>query len=224
MKITAFVPIKLNNERLPGKNTKAFDNGKPLLCYILDTLNEVKGIDDIYLFCSSEEVCEYLPKGVKFLKRSIKLDDHKTTGNEIYHSFAKMIASDYYLVAQCTSPFIKATSIQRGVDAVLSNEYDSAFSVTENHEFLWFEGKPNYDVANIPRTQDMEPFYIESCAFWIFKREHILEANRRVGTNPAMIGVDKVEAVDIDNPVDFEIANAIFNSVVFKEKQGDTIT
>ena len=30
MKVTAFVPMKLNNERLPGKNTKAFTNGKPL--------------------------------------------------------------------------------------------------------------------------------------------------------------------------------------------------
>lgn len=34
----AFVPLKLNNERLPGKNTKPFTNGKPLITYILSTL------------------------------------------------------------------------------------------------------------------------------------------------------------------------------------------
>ena len=36
-KIVAFVPVKLNNERLPGKNTKSFDGGKPLIEYILGT-------------------------------------------------------------------------------------------------------------------------------------------------------------------------------------------
>ena len=45
MKTVAFVPIKLNNERLPGKNTKCFINGKPLITYILDTLKKVKVVD-----------------------------------------------------------------------------------------------------------------------------------------------------------------------------------
>lgn len=27
MKTVAVVPVKMNNERLPGKNTKCFDNG-----------------------------------------------------------------------------------------------------------------------------------------------------------------------------------------------------
>ena len=52
MKVTAFVPMKLNNERLPGKNTKAFTNGKPLCQYILNTLLKVKEIDEIYVYCS----------------------------------------------------------------------------------------------------------------------------------------------------------------------------
>lgn len=37
-KIVAIVPMKLNNQRLPQKNTKAFTNGKPLCYYILSTL------------------------------------------------------------------------------------------------------------------------------------------------------------------------------------------
>ena len=31
MKVVAFVPVKLNNERLPGKNTKVFEDGTPLI-------------------------------------------------------------------------------------------------------------------------------------------------------------------------------------------------
>ena len=55
-RVVAFVPVKLNNERLPGKNTKAFDGGKPLIQYILNTLKETRGIDEIYVYCSEEAI------------------------------------------------------------------------------------------------------------------------------------------------------------------------
>ena len=42
MKIVAIVPMKLNNSRLPQKNTKCFSNGRPLCYYILATLLSIK--------------------------------------------------------------------------------------------------------------------------------------------------------------------------------------
>ena len=66
--------MKLNNERLPGKNTKSFTNGKPLCQYILNTLLKVEGIDQIYVYCSDPSIMLYLPKGIKFLKRDPALD------------------------------------------------------------------------------------------------------------------------------------------------------
>ena len=47
MKIVAIVPMKLNNTRLPQKNTKAFTNGKPLCYYILNTLLKIDRIDEV---------------------------------------------------------------------------------------------------------------------------------------------------------------------------------
>ena len=47
MKTVAFVPIKLNSERLPMKNIRPFTNGQPLISYILKTLLTVKEIDEI---------------------------------------------------------------------------------------------------------------------------------------------------------------------------------
>ena len=74
MKTIAFVPMKLKNERLPGKNTKPFTHGKPLCKYILETLKKVKEIDEIYVYCSDPAILLYLPKGIKFLKRDPALD------------------------------------------------------------------------------------------------------------------------------------------------------
>ena len=68
MKIAAFVPIRLNSKRVVGKNLKML-GGKPLMQYILETLVKVNNIDEVYVYCSSEEVIPYLPQGVKFLKQ-----------------------------------------------------------------------------------------------------------------------------------------------------------
>ena len=59
MKIVVVVPIKLNNERLPGKNVKLL-GGKPLIQYILSSLNESEKLDEIYVYCSDNKIKEYL--------------------------------------------------------------------------------------------------------------------------------------------------------------------
>ena len=60
MKIVAFVPIKMNNERVPGKNTKCFDDGTPLIQCILKSLVNIPEIDEIYVYCSNEKIKEYI--------------------------------------------------------------------------------------------------------------------------------------------------------------------
>ena len=53
MKTVAFVPIKLNNQRTPGKNTKRFADGTALITVFLKTLVKVEGLDEVYVFCSN---------------------------------------------------------------------------------------------------------------------------------------------------------------------------
>ena len=86
MKTVAFVPIRLNSKRVEGKNMKML-GGKPLMSYILETLVKVGDIDEIYVYCSNEDVVPFLPEGVKFLKRPECLDRDETLGKEIYDEF-----------------------------------------------------------------------------------------------------------------------------------------
>ena len=46
MKTVACVPIKLNNQRTPGKNIKKFDDGSSLITVFLSNLIKVKSFDD----------------------------------------------------------------------------------------------------------------------------------------------------------------------------------
>ena len=82
------VPVKLNNERLPGKNTKPFHNGQPLITYILETLRQVKGLDGIYVYCSDPSIQDYLPEGVTYLSRDKKLDLSSTSILDVLLAFA----------------------------------------------------------------------------------------------------------------------------------------
>lgn len=214
MKVVAFVPIKTNNERLPGKNTKSFTNGKPLLCYILETLCRVNGLDDIYVYCSDETISDYLPEKVKFLKRDKYLDLSTTSFNEVLSSFAKTVDADAYLLTHATAPFISVESFERALEAVKSGEYDSALAVRKMQEFVWKEGKPmNYDPKEIPRTQDIEPMYVETCGLYLYTKELILNRNRRIGDKAFLVEVSKVEATDINDEEDFVLADAIYCSI-----------
>lgn len=212
MKAVAFVPIRLNSKRVVGKNLKLL-GGKPLLQYILETLVCVPQIEEVYVYCSQESIIPYLPKGVKFLKRDESLDSDETLGKEIYDAFTKEIDADVYMLAHTTSPFIKAETISNALDMVINGSHDSAFSAQKIQTFTWYNGKPlNYDLKEIPRTQTIEPIYVETSAFYIFKREVWTEQHQRVGNSPYMAITDAIEGVDIDNPEDFEFATKIIET------------
>ena len=212
MKVVAVVPMKLNSVRLPNKNIKAFDNGKPLCHYILETLKQIDEIDEVYVYCSNPSIQDYIPDGIHYLPRSESLDQNTTKINEVLLSFAKDVPADVYVMTHTTAPFIKAGSIKKGLKAVLSGEYDSAFAVKKLQDFLWKDGKPfNYSLDNIPRTQDLPAIMEETSGFYIYDHSVITERNRRIGDTPYLVEVGGIESVDIDEAEDFDIANAIYN-------------
>lgn len=211
MKTVAFVPIKLNSERLKNKNILPMD-GKPMCWYIFDTLLKVKEIDEVYVYCSNERIKEYIPPEVIFLKRDKKLDESFIKGFEIYDSFIKEVDSDIYVLAHATSPFIKSETICDAVLNVKSGQFDSAFSAEKIQTFAWFQNKPiNYDINDVPRTQDLEPIYIETSAFFIFKKNIFVNFRRRIGFNPYIKLVDGMERFDIDEKKDYDLAVQMIN-------------
>lgn len=222
MKTVAVVPMKLNNTRLPQKNTKPFTNGRPLCCYILKTLLSIDKIDEVFVYCSNEKICDFIPSGVKYLKRSASLDTDTTSMNEVLSAFANDVFADVYVMTHTTAPFISAESIEKGIDAVLSGMNDSAFAAKKLQDFLWKNGTPfNYSLENIPRTQDLEPLYQETSGFYIYERHVITELGRRIGQSPFIVEVNEIEAVDIDEKEDFEIADAVYNHIFRKSEQNE---
>jgi len=206
MKTVALVPIKLNSQRLPHKNILPIA-GRPLCWHLLNTLIQTKGIDEVYVYCSDPVVKDYMPEGAIFKQRNKRLDGDLIKGFDIYRAFINEVDADVYVLAHTTSPFIKVGSIENALSHILNGENDSAFSAERIQTFAWYQGKPiNYDLNDVPRTQDMEPIWVETSAFFMFKKEIFTVYNRRIGFNPYIQEVSGIEAVDIDEPKDFEMA------------------
>jgi CMP-N-acetylneuraminic acid synthetase len=219
MKTVALVPIKMNNERTPGKNTKRFDDGTPLIQCILNSLLKCTYIDETYVYCSKEEIKDYLIPGVKYLKRDSKFDTAQADVNDMFYTFSKEIQADIYVLAHATAPFQKPESIDKGIENVMSGEYDSAIAVRKMQEFIWKDGKAfNYNPEFIPRTQDLEALYVETTGLYIFTRDVIQKKHSRIGEKPYMLEVSTIESTDINNPIDFDIANAIYNNLILTNK------
>lgn len=209
MKIVSFIPIKLNNQRLPGKNTMML-NGRPMCDYIFKTICRVKDIDERYVYCSDDAIKPYLSDGLNFLKRDPYLDGFQVKGLEIVDRFVKDVDADIYVLTHVTQPFTKASSIEYALQKVVSGDYDSAFSAVVLQDYMWKDGKPfNYDMKNIVRTQDLDPIYMETGAFFIFRKEVYTELGQRIGNKPYIHEIDQFEAVDVDTAEDFEFAKAV---------------
>lgn len=219
MKVVAMIPIKLNNERVPGKNIKKFEDGTPLMSLIQKACLGAKKVDEVYVYCSNYQVKEYIEPGVKYLKRSELLDTSAVNCNDIIREFIKEVDADIYVVSHATGPFTKSESIDDCIEAVKSGEYDSAFLARRMQEFLWEDNHAmNFDIQNFPRTQDLTPIYSEAPGAYVFPKETFKKYDRRVGVKPFIREISEIESRDIDYPEDFEIANAIYMNILKKEK------
>lgn len=217
MKTVAMIPIKLKNERVPGKNVKCFSDGTPLMSFIQKACLNAKLVDDVYVYCSNPDVQQYLLNGVKYLNRPEFLDLNTANCNDIINEFMKEVDADIYVASHATGPFTRSESIDACIEAVKSGKYDSAFLAKRMQEFLWQNGTAmNFDIQHFPRTQDLVPIYSEAPGAYVFPKETFVKYKRRVGVKPFIKEIDEIESRDIDYPEDFEIANAIYMSLLKK--------
>lgn len=209
MKIVAFVPIKINSERLPKKNILKL-HGKGLSYFVFKKLLNIKMIDEVHVFSSYEKILKYIPEKVIFTGRDTSLDTKETTGISIYKSFISKVYADIYILAHTTSPYIKQDSYTKALESVAYGKYDSAFSAQSIKTFAWFKNNTlNYKLNDIPKTQDIEPVILETSGFYIFKRGIFLQSKMRIGFNPNIYILDNIESIDIDYKEDFDLAKSI---------------
>ena len=221
MKVTLLLPMKGNSERVPNKNLKLF-NGKPLFHTIVDEIITSKYINKIIINTDSDLIAESAINTyqdfVSIHKRPNNIRGDFVSMNKIIEYDLNNSDSDIYIQTHSTSPLISITSFDSAIEKMInkSEDFDSIFSVTKiQTRFYDKNGNPfNHDPKELLRTQDLEPLYEENSGFYIFTKESFKNSNnKRIGLRPLMFEIDKIEAIDIDEPSDFIIAETLYKSL-----------
>jgi CMP-N-acetylneuraminic acid synthetase len=214
-KIIALMPLKANSSRVPGKNFKSL-NGKPLFRWMLDKLLASDKIDQVIINTDAHTELEAagLPDSAKLVIRNRKTE---LRGDEV--SMNLVLADDVansdanvYLMTHTTNPFISLETINKAVDAFSENpSTDSLFTVNRMQtRFYDKNGRAvNHDPDNLIPTQDLEPWFEENSCLYLFTKESFEKTNARIGESPIMFETSKLESVDIDEPKDWQLAEAL---------------
>jgi len=217
-KIIALVPMRHHSQRVPGKNYRLLA-GKPLYCHILETLLAIPQLTGIVVDTDSKPVIEGLNKDfpqVKIIERPEHLRADDMSMNEILIHDTEKFPADFYLQTHSTNPLLKVETITNAINLFVANypDKDSLFSVTRLQTRLYDgEGRAiNHNPLELIQTQDLPPVYEENSCLYIFKRENLLRKHHRVGDSPIMFEIPHLEAVDIDNESDFQIADVLMRT------------
>jgi CMP-N-acetylneuraminic acid synthetase len=214
--ITAIVPMRHSSERVKGKNYRSF-NGKPLFHYITETLLSCPSITQVVIDTDSPTIMDYtkanLPK-VLVLERPMHLRDGNIPMNDVLLNVVEQVESDFYLQTHSTNPLLSAETVQEAIDFFLKNYpiYDSLFSVTRLQTRLWdgLARAVNHNPNILLRTQDLPPIYEENSCLYIFTKQILKERHNRIGNRPYLFEIDRKEAIDIDEEIDFLIAELAY--------------
>lgn len=212
---TALVPMKAHSERVAGKNLRPLA-GRPLFHWIMDALTEAESIGRIVVNTDSEEIARQAETefGATILWRPEHLLGDMVGIQPLIEWDIEHSEGDVFLQTHSTNPLLRAETIDRVVSAYFEDDgHDSVFTVTALQTRLyWPDGRPvNHDPDHMLRTQDLEPVLEENSCAYVFSRALFAERGHRLGANPRMLAIPALEAVDIDEPSDFEIAEALMH-------------
>ena len=208
--VKALVPMKHHSERVKGKNFREI-GGKPLYHWILESLHRSKYIDEIIINTDSDLIAEDVSKNfnVTILNRpDYLLGDMVSMAPLTKYDLSKT-GGEYYLQTHSTNPLLTTDTINKAIETFFSlDQYDSLFTVTPiQTRFYWSDGRAiNHDPDNLIRTQDLPVIYEENSCIYIFSRKMFNTRGHRLGKNPYMMPMNKIEAIDIDDESDFIMA------------------
>jgi len=206
-KVKALVPMKEHSERVPRKNIRLLA-GKPTFHWIIEALDNSPYIDEIIINTDSEEISRNAKDNfnVTIIKRPDYLLGDMVSIQSIIEYDLSQTSGEYYLQTHSTNPLVTTKTINKAIEAFFSQrEHDALFSVTPvKKRFYWKDGKAiNHDPRVLIRTQDLEPIYEENSCIYIFSKEINIRVKNRLGSNPMMFPMDRLESVDIDTMEDF---------------------
>jgi len=229
MKI-AFIPLRCGSKSIPFKNIKSFC-GKPLTFWNLQAL-EYSTIDRIIVATDCKKI-EKVVRSFGFSKVEIYKRD-ETNAQDTSSTEDVMLEfihktnyqdKDIFVLVQATSPLTETRDFDEALKIFKQGSFDSLLSCSKTKRFFWdAQNNPlNYDFSNRPRRQDFDGLFIENGAFYINTFSNIKKYKNRLCGKIGIYEMQEYKSIEIDEPIDWEIAQMLMKTYQTKRINHTTI-
>lgn len=216
--IKSLILSKKNSQRVENKNLKLFA-GSSLLEVKIDQMKRIQQlgfIDGVVVNTNNELAVDIAKKlGCEIIWRDDYYCTDEISANELHEHLGHTFTADIVMFTNTTSPLVTDETLIRAIkefwEKVENGPYDSLNACHVMKEFLWANGKTlNYDPDNKPRSQDLPNIYSLDSATDIISAKKLIENRSFVSKNPYLFVVDRIEGMEVDWPIDFEITEYLY--------------
>lgn len=214
MKITAVIPIRKGSERVIDKNTRAFCDTN-LLQYKINVLKEVLEIDEIIVNTDSEVAIEIAKNNsVGFHMRESFYASSECSANDYFWYLGEHTECDIVAYTPVTSPFIKPQTFRNCIAEFDYANDKSIVTASVVKEFLWRgDGPLNFSLDRHPKSQELTDIQAINFGLCLIPRKTLVKYRTIIGPNPKIYTVSHIEGLDIDTPLDFFLAEQVYNKL-----------
>lgn len=225
----AIITARGGSKRIPHKNIRDFC-GKPIIEYSIRAALDAQVFDTVMVSTDDERIALIAKNAgaeVPFMRSEKTANDYATTTDvllEVIEQYDKMgITFENACCIYPTAPFVNAAKLKNAMAILQKDNRHSVMPVTafsfpplrgmtikdDKLEYKW----PEYAMA---RSQDLEEIYHDCGQFYAFQVASFIRERKLVTDNTAGIVISELEVQDIDNEVDWELAEMKYR--LLKEK------
>jgi N-acylneuraminate cytidylyltransferase len=224
MRILALIAARGGSKRLPGKNIRLL-GGKPMIVWSIEAARNIPEICDILVSTDDSAIAKVSASAgalVPWLRPEVLATDTATSVDVALHALNWYEADsgpvDGLLLLQPTSPFRSESTIRRGIQLFSKDTRHSVLGVSVAHDHpMWVLKKDGQYLVPYcrehgldKRSQDLPSAYVVNGAFYLITPSDLrAEQSFMSGKMLPLIFESREEALDIDTPWDFSMAELI---------------
>ena len=205
MRTVSLLPARGGSKGIPNKNIAPL-NGKPLIYYAIQaSLNSES--QETWVSTDNDEIKRVsIECGARVIDRPAEISKDYSQSEEALLHFCSEVDFDTLVFIQPTSPLVESTYIDTGIQ--MMNEHDSVFSVYKEHWVPRWTKEVNpdgWDVNNRPMRQQMDEKYVENGAFYITKKDNLLQSKLRYSGKIGVVEMPLYKSFQIDTEEDLAL-------------------
>lgn len=210
------IHVRGGSERVPNKNLRPFAGKSLLELKIRQLMRLVPEILSGVVVNSEDEHMLGLATslGCETVRRDPWFARPESTANETWREYARTFPGELVVCTPVTSPLVDNATVRAcllGYRMAVKDGYDSVNTVAPVRSFLWLDGKPiNYQLDHHTRSQDLPDVVRLTFGVSVIARELMERRGNVVGAKPYFVKLTDEEALDVDTPLDFRLAEWLY--------------